>query len=209
MPHFSRGGGEGGRKFTFEAHWGEDAGGGQRNIPHAWRPRQAGSADYVWLNGWLVMCLMVCWSVCCGIVCLVACVLACCFLNTPSRCAVRAFFSFSCLRGTGGGSSPSAIMENTIFFFLSRRGGRVAKFHFATPTLSCFFLTNGLKIKFWNNYRAGRPGWGRAGLGPGPGARVPERLSGSRAFRRAARLRKECQGAECLSGSGPPNSVSL
>ena len=118
----------GGRKFTFEAHWGEDAGGGQRNIPHAWRPRQAGSADYVWLNGWLVMCLMVCWSVCCGIVCLVACVLACCFLNTPSRCAVRAFFSFSCLRGTGGGSSPSAIMENTIFFFCPVAGAALPNF---------------------------------------------------------------------------------
>ena len=107
------------------------------------------------------------------------------------------------------GQVLAPLWKTLSFFVLSRRGGRVAKFHFATPTLSCFFLTNGLKIKFWNNYRAGRPGWGRAGLGPGPGARVPERLSGSRAFRRAARLRKECQGAECLSGSGPPNSVSL
>ena len=39
------------------------------------------------------------------------------------------------------GSGHNAIIENTTFFFLSCRGGRVAKFHFAPPTLACFFLT--------------------------------------------------------------------
>ena len=131
--------GGGGRKFTFEAHWGEDAGGGQRNIPHAWRPRQAGSADYVWLNGWLVMCLMVCWSVCCGIVCLVACVLACCFLNTPSRCAVRAFFSFSCLRGTGGGGQVLAPLWKTPFFFFVPSRGPRCQISFRNPNPILFF----------------------------------------------------------------------
>ena len=131
------------------------------------------------------------------------------FLTHPRGAPSVRFSHFLVCVEQVGGQVLAPLWKTPFFFFLSRRGGRVAKFHFATPTLSCFFLTNGLKIKFWNNYRAGRPGWGRAGLGPGPGARVPERLSGSRAFRRAARLRKECQGAECLSGSGPPNSVSL
>ena len=73
------------------------------------------------------------------------------------------------------GSSPSAIMENTIFFFLSRRGGRVAKFQFATPTLSCFFLLTGQRSN--SGIITGQDGQAEPGRGQGragPGRNEPE-----------------------------------
>ena len=73
------------------------------------------------------------------------------------------------------GSGHNAIIENTTFFFLSCRGGRVAKFHFAPPTLACFFLLKGEKSVpggkrlSWSQPAANRAGRGWAGARARPG----------------------------------------
>ena len=41
------------------------------------------------------------------------------------------------------GQALTPLWKTQSFFLLSRRGGRVAKFHFTIPILSCFFLNKG------------------------------------------------------------------
>ena len=165
--------GGGGRKLTFEAHWGGYRRGTEKHTTRLETPTSGvgGLCLVEWLVGHVLDGLLVCVLWHCVFGCLCVGLLFSYHALTVRRPRVFLVFLL-CVEQVG--SSPNAIMENTTFFFFVLSRGPRCQISFRTPNASLFFSYLRAKSQFQVSsgcLGASQPRAGLAATGrrPGPG----------------------------------------